>query len=244
MSILRNVVEKTFLLFNAKVIHCDTYKRLIELEADVELLTKKSRSQLMQDLFVLYELNFKRNGYFVDFGATNGVSLSNSYLLEKEFEWKGILAEPAKCWHDDLRKNRVNHIETNCVWRDSISVLSFNEVDNPEFSTISDYNASDVHTNQRNAGHSYEVNTISLTDLLDKYAAPKVIDYLSIDTEGSEYDILKNFDFDKYKFRVITVEHNYTSNRELIYNLLIENGYSRKYLGFSKWDDWYVNLDL
>ena len=56
----------------------------------------KSRSQLRQDLFVLSQLDFKRNGYFVEFGATNGFNLSNTHLMEKEFGWTGILAEPAK----------------------------------------------------------------------------------------------------------------------------------------------------
>lgn len=73
-------------------------------------LIKKSRSQLRQDLFVLFQTKFKKNGYFVEFGATDGIELSNSFLLEKEYGWKGILAEPALKWHEDLIKNRTAHI--------------------------------------------------------------------------------------------------------------------------------------
>jgi hypothetical protein len=58
----------------------------------VKNLVGKSRAQLGQDLFVLSELNLKRNGFFVEFGATNGVDLSNTALLEREFGWNGILA--------------------------------------------------------------------------------------------------------------------------------------------------------
>ena len=54
----------------------------------------ESKSQIFQDLFVLYCLQNKSEGFFVDFGATNGVSLSNTYLLEKDYGWNGILAEP------------------------------------------------------------------------------------------------------------------------------------------------------
>ena len=68
-------------------------------------------------------------------------------------------------------------------------------------------------------GRKYKVPTISLLDLLDIHNAPKFIDYLSIDTEGSEYEILNAFDFNKYKFRVITCEHNFTPMREKIYKL-------------------------
>jgi hypothetical protein len=67
-----------------------------------------------------------------------------------------------------------------------------------------------------------------------------MMDYLSIDTEGSEYDILSSFNFDKYKFRVITSEHNFTQNREKIYTLLKKQGYERKFEDISEFDDWYV----
>jgi hypothetical protein len=69
-----------------------------------------------------------------------------------------------------------------------------------------------------------------------------VIDYLSIDTEGSEYEILANFDFSKHRFRVITCEHNYTQERDKIHTLLTEKGYLRKFEDVSQFDDWYVCL--
>jgi len=199
-----------------------------------------SRSQLRQDLFVLSELDFKRNGFFVEFGAASGIDLSNTYLLEKEFGWKGILAEPARHWHTALKGNRSCQIETDCVWRESNATLTFNEANNREFSTIDTYSSSDLHGWERKNGSKYEVKTISLEDLLDKYQAPRKIDYLSIDTEGSEYEILSNFNFDKYQFQVITCEHNFASAREDIFSLLTKNGYIRKFDKISQFDDWYV----
>ena len=76
--------------------------------------------------------------------------------------------------------------------------------------------------------------------MLDKYNAPREIDYLSIDTEGSEFDILSHFDFNKYQFRVITCEHNFAPQREEIFSLLTRNGYLRKFENISNVDDWYV----
>lgn len=200
----------------------------------------RSKSQLRQDLFVLSHLAFKRNGYFVEFGATNGVDLSNTHLLEMEFGWAGILAEPANCWHKELIKNRGCSIEMNCVWKDSISTLIFNQTNVAELSTISRYSDTDMHSDSRKDGRSYEVKTISLNDLLRKYNAPQNIDYLSIDTEGSEYEILSHFDFSQHTFEVITCEHNYTPMREKIYSLLNKNGYRRVLEDFSLFDDWYV----
>ena len=201
----------------------------------------KSKSQLRQDLFVLSELDFKKNGFFVEFGATNGIDLSNTYLLETEFQWNGILAEPARCWHGDLMHNRRCRIETNCVWSKSGATLTFNEVDAAELSTISEYSSSDLHHRARTRGRNYDVRTISLADLLEKYDAPRQVDYLSIDTEGSEYEILSSLDLDRYRFRVITCEHNYTSARQRIYDLLTARGYVRKFEEISAFDDWYVS---
>ena len=73
----------------------------------------QSHSQLRQDLFTLNQLNFKKNGFFVEFGATDGINLSNTHLLEKEFNWNGILAEPAKVYHKELSENRSCYIEKN-----------------------------------------------------------------------------------------------------------------------------------
>ena len=77
----------------------------------------------------------------------------------------------------------------------------------------------------------------------DEYIKLKEIDYLSIDTEGSEFEILKSVDLDKYKFKFISVEHNYSKNREEIYHLLTDKGYKRIMTNISKWDDYYVNTE-
>jgi FkbM family methyltransferase len=206
----------------------------------------KSNSQLRQDLFVLSQLDFKSNGYFVEFGATDGVGISNTYLMEKHFGWKGILAEPAKYWHNNLKQNRTCHIETNCVWSMSDEVLTFNETNNTELSTIDLYNdtGGDFHKESRKYGKTYNVKTISLDDLLLKYNAPKNIDYLSIDTEGSEFEILNAFDFSKHRFNVITCEHNFTPMREQLFDLLSKKGYNRVCQEISQFDDWYINEEM
>lgn len=205
-----------------------------------EALLRNSRSQLRQDLFVLSELNYKRNGYFVEFGATNGVDLSNTHLLETRYNWTGILAEPATRWHADLVNNRVAKIDKRCVWRHSGESLVFNETDNPELSTVDLFSFSDLHAKARTSGKKYSVETVSLVDMLIEHQAPKEMDYLSIDTEGSEFDILENFDFQKYQFKIITCEHNYSPMREKLSTLFLKNGYQRKYENISQFDDWWV----
>jgi len=203
-------------------------------------LLAKSKAQFRQDLFALAESKIKSKGYFVEFGATNGVDLSNTYLLEKEFGWRGILAEPARIWHDDLVENRDCIIEKRCVWSNTGSRLAFREVDNPDLSTVEILASCDSYAGIRKYGRTYEVETISLADLLDEYDAPKTIDYLSVDTEGAESEILSNFDFDRYDFGVITCEHNFSPVRNSIYELLLSKGYVRKFPELSQYDDWFV----
>jgi FkbM family methyltransferase len=199
----------------------------------------KSKAQLFQDMFVLFSLAQKREGFFVEFGATNGVTLSNTCLLERDYGWNGILAEPAKCWHQELRANRSCVIDTRCVWSESGKMLEFNQVADRELSTITRYSDHDKHFAARKHGEIYPVETISLNDLLSEHGAPDRIDYLSVDTEGSEFEILAAFDFGRYDVKIITVEHNFTANRDRIASLLQSQGYSRVLEGFSMWDDWY-----
>ncbi len=79
-----------------------------------------------------------------------------------------------------------------------------------------------------------------MTDLLVEHNAPGMIGFLSIDTEGSEFDILAGLDFDRFKFRVIACEHNHTPMRQKVFELLTAVGYERRLEDISLFDDWYV----
>lgn len=203
-------------------------------------LLPHSQSQLRQDLFVLSELGFKRGGFFVEFGAASGKELSNTWLLEKQFGWDGILAEPAKCWHRRLAANRSCTIEGRCVWKATGHSLDFAEATEAEISTLAAFQDGDQHAGARRSSRHYKVGTVSLNDLMSEHRAPAAPDYLSIDTEGSEFEILQAFDFERHPFKVITCEHNFTPAREKISALLAAAGYVRKHEDISCFDDWYV----
>jgi FkbM family methyltransferase len=193
-------------------------------------------SQLGQDDWILNLID-KPKGYFVEFGATDGVEKSNTLLLEQQ-GWSGIVAEPAKMWHESLLKNRTCHIDLSCVSITTGDTVKFTEAG--EYSTISAYIKSDHHSGNRQTNNEYEVPTITLQDLLDKYNAPTVIDYLSIDTEGSELDILENyFQSATRTITAITVEHNYTPAKDSIHKLLTGLGYSQFDPTQTRWDSWY-----
>ena len=83
------------------------------------------------------------------------------------------------------------------------------------------------------------VETVSLTDLLSAAGALPDFDYLSVDTEGSEWVILAALDWNRFRPKVITVEHNYTPLRDELRRLLEGLGYRRELTLLSLWDDWY-----
>ena len=199
-----------------------------------------SKSQNGQDLFALLTNEFKREGCFIEIGATNGVALSNTLLLERKFNWSGLLVEPAKIWHKELFENRNCLISTKCVFDTSSNEIIFNETKDRSLSTIDSYSNNDSWSKIRAGGKKYIVETVTLNELIQEFKLPDVIDFLSIDTEGSEFEILTAIDFSRYKFRAISCEHNYTNNREKIYSLLTQNGYRRKFENLSLGDDWYV----
>jgi FkbM family methyltransferase len=203
-----------------------------------------SKSQLFQDLYVLERMKWKHHGYFVEFGATNGKDLSNTYLLEKDFSWKGLLVEPGKNWHKELKENRSVDISHKCVWKSDGEMISFNESIYPEFSTINSLTDFDGMQKSRVSTNQYLVETVSLQKLLDDHESPKYIDYISIDTEGSEYEILNSFDFSRYEFGILTVEHNYNRNETMIDDLLSRNGYIRVHREVSNFDGWYINTRI
>lgn len=200
----------------------------------------RSSSQFLQDIWVLYELKSRSNGFFVEFGGADGIKGSNSYLLESQFGWQGVVAEPGRVWYPSIRNNRNCYVDDRCVWVESGQSLTFNQPAIAQHSTIDSFSDSDSHADTRKDGLRYQVETISLIDLLDYWNAPRKIDYLSIDTEGSELDILQAFDFDRYEIRLITIEHNHTEKREEIHSFLRSKGYVRKFDKLSNVDDWYV----
>lgn len=202
-------------------------------------------AQIYQDLFVLFKLKLKKGGFFVEFGATDGVGLSNTLLLEKKFEWKGILAEPGRRWLPRLKANRTCIIDSRCVWSESGKTIEFLDAQFGELSTVKGFEDRDFNKDARRENVVYPVETVSLNDLLSEHDAPLDIDYVSVDTEGTELDILNAFDFAKYNVKIFTVEHNYVkADRSGIRKLMESNGFVRQFEGFSKWDDWYVNTKL
>jgi len=199
---------------------------------------EKTYSQLKQDLKVLEFYKYKKNGFFIEIGANNGIELSNTYLLEKDYNWKGICVEALPDKFKELVKHRTSININKAVYNKTGEILNFSSDNLGSGITELIDKYLDVKKKEQ-----IKVETITLNDILDNNNAPTFIDYLSIDTEGSEYIILSAVNFNKYTFGIIHLEHNYVEPRRTdMKNLLLSKGY--KYLGENAYDDEYVHSSL
>jgi FkbM family methyltransferase len=199
-----------------------------------------------QDFFVLGQTAYKERGFFVDIGAADGITGSNTFILEKFYKWHGICVDPNPAFMQSLFNCRDSYVSTLCVYSETGKILPFkfctdeNQFFGWNFRSGIESHLSSIDETVDKSFSTINVLTISLNDLLELYNAPKDIDYISLDTEGSEYEILKSFDFEKYNVRCLTVEHAFTENRNLIYDLLTAKGYSRVQEEYSGQEDWYI----
>lgn len=166
-----------------------------------------SYSQLKQDLWVLDKLNQKKDGVFIEVGANDGINLSNTYLLEKDYGWSGVCVE---CDPNSVRKLRLNRgcqiIDRACHKQSGLK-LSFNCDSDSTMSKVS-------------LQGNTVVESISLNDICSKLPSTE-IDYISLDVEGCELSILSSFNFNKYNVKCWTIEHNLEINdNESIENYL------------------------
>lgn len=208
---------------------------------DLFIYLLHSKSEIDQEL-IAFILNGP-GGYFVEFGACDGIIGSNTYFLEKYQGWNGVLAEPIPEWFSEIGRNRSSKAFQCAVHPINGVKLVFKEADQRGLSTLSGYEQVDRHGDQRVSGEgnkTYCVTTITLQQLLIEANAPKQIDFLSIDTEGSEFEILSHFSFEEYVFKFITVEHNHSKNQDKLKVLMNSKGYVEILPEFSGGDWWFV----
>ena len=189
-----------------------------------------SKSQIFQDLLAYFFSDFKKRGTFIEIGGGNGVDLSNTYILEKKFKWKGVICEPDGRLHANILAKRKCFLEIKPVSNSHNKNIYF------YFKGLYDSYASFKYSPSAN-----KLKSISLNNLIKKYQLGKNIDYISIDTEGNELDIIKNFNFNKYNVKIFTIEHNFKKKmRKNIYKILKRNNYQRIFKYISYMDDWYI----
>jgi FkbM family methyltransferase len=197
-----------------------------------------SNSQIQQDLLAVYILErinpSKTSPTFIEFGACDGVQLSNSLLIEDRLQGRGVLLEPNSRWFKQLQTNRSAICLQKIVTDESGKMVDL-------FLNKDPFLSSTKTDSRQTVGFEVEtIETISLEDVFGLLGTTHV-DYLSIDTEGNEFEIISAINLDVFSSKIITIEHNYSSSRQKIHDLLISKGYSRILESVSTFEDWYIN---
>lgn len=190
-------------------------------------------SQWKQDYILDQEIfKGKENGVFIDVGAHDGISGSNSAFFEKVRKWKGICIEPIPKIFERLEKNRNCICVNGCAYS-STGTIKFKH--NTGYTEMLSGVVDDFHPNhlqriqneQKMYGGESEIiecNSYTLTDLCNINNIFD-IDFLSIDTEGSELKVLEGVDFDIINISVIVFEDNYPQSSQKIKTFLSNKGY-------------------
>lgn len=205
-----------------------------------------SNSQLFQDFLPEYcGINIdSQAGYFVEVGAGNGVKFSNTLFLENH-GWTGILIEPNKTAFKKLRKIRSSILCDSACFDISGQFVKFTETREGEYSAFTSLYMNPLsNESKRSPVSSYLVRTITLDELFEQFNSPKIIDFLTIDTEGSEIQVINGINFKKYKFKIICIEMNYSKIKsEIINKKLQAEGYMQILKSLSSFDTWFIHGD-
>ena len=160
-----------------------------------------SMSQVGQDYWVYGEVfNEMKSGYFLDIGAHDGVGLSNTFLLETRYRWKGLCIEANPETYSDLKRNRTCLCINACVDSEESTVTFALR------GVMEGIVSGDCDNNDSAGFRTVEIKAMSLSEILLEHDAPQVIDYLSIDIEGAEDRALLSFPFSHFTFNCITIE--------------------------------------
>lgn len=203
-------------------------------------------SQHGQDKYI-HDNFFKNqaNGFFIEIGAYNGVTFSNTLFLEETLGWRGICIEPIKAQFDELAKRRRAQCINACV-SNYDGEAEFYEIEMLGYGGM--YSGLCENYDER---HHKLIEQNALSKITRKVSVKKLssilsespidaIDYCSIDTEGSELQILEDIKENNIIINVLSIENNY---RDVNLHKYIEScgfDFNHTFAGF---DDLYVRAE-
>jgi FkbM family methyltransferase len=200
-------------------------------------------SQFNQDKLLEQKL-FKgyKNGVYVDVGAHDGISINNTLYFEKKNNWTGINIEPIKKVFDKLVINRPNNINLNCAVCNNDGETEFlcntgyTEMISGIKNTFDPRHLQRLQKENEQMGSTTElinVNTKKLETIFNEHDISHV-NYLSIDVEGAEFEVIKSINFDKVFIDIIGFENNYDDASSPIVEYLTNNNF----------EVWHKSLDI
>lgn len=164
-------------------------------------------------------LNYK-NGFFVELGANDGIRQSNTFYFEKNLNWNGILIEPIKTKFIKCKKNRSHknfffnnacvsfdfkEDEIKMIYSDLMTTIDDDRVIN-KVDSMKHAQEGKQYLQENEIINKFYIKTITLHKIFDDVKAPRLMDFLSLDVEGTEFEVLNGINFSIYNFKYIMVE--------------------------------------
>lgn len=181
-------------------------------------------------------LNYK-NGFFIELGANDGIRQSNTFYFEKNLNWKGILIEPIatkfhKCVKNRSQKNffynkacvgfNFKDTQIKMIYSDLMTTINdkriINKVDSKQHAL-----EGKEYLKKKEKIEEFQVETTTLNQIFEDVDAPRLMDFLSLDVEGSELEVLNGINFLDYNFKYIVVE---SRDDDQLKGFLIKKNYS------------------
>jgi FkbM family methyltransferase len=180
------------------------------------------KSQCEEDKFLEQYFKGKKNGYLLDIAAADGMTCSNSFKLINDYDWNGLLIEPCPK-HKEVLKTLYDGVNGVNVYygavHQTLTKVPFYEVEEKEIglsNTVGPTGARGYSYTQ------YEVESLDINSILQKYNVPDAIDFFSLDIETSEGEVINNWNFEKYYVQLWMVEGG-----ERFQQLFQSKGYER-----------------
>jgi len=191
----------------------------------------ESYSQEGEDMILKRIFEFNENGFYVDVGSHHPKRFSNTYNFYKK-GWKGINVDASPDSIETFNKMRSRDINIEAAVSDKPRELIFYRFSEPAINTFNPELAKEHIEAGEELINEIKIKTITLKELLWKYLPTfQEIDFMSIDVEGHDFEVLKSNNWKKYRPKFLLVEllhlsgfEQLTSNE--IYKFLIENDYS------------------
>ena len=172
--------------------------------------------------------NKYKGGFFVDLASNDATVFSNTYILERDYHWKGICIEANPVYWYNL-----SHYRPSCQL--VAAVVGDHRKDKVDFFYAGDHGGlvgKEFDNGLKFKSKSRVEYTVTLLEILERYHAPKVIDYLSLDVEGAEELIMQHFPLSNYKIRAMTIERPKDGLRKI----LEKHGY-QQVMRLSRWGE-------
>jgi FkbM family methyltransferase len=163
-------------------------------------------------------LNYE-NGFFVELGANDGLVQSNTYYYEKQKNWKGVLIEPSPNKFLECKANRAKRNAFFCAacvsfdFQEEFVRIAYSDYMSAPLNLESDIadplahaKAGEKYLRENENVFEFGAKAVPLNSLLSEASAPKEIDFLSLDVEGAEIEVLKGIDHTSYRFKYLLIE--------------------------------------